>query len=261
MPFFYMIHILFFRSHQKIARSLKQQYPEYDDEKIYNHCKMINILIMIKSTLGLYGDVGLVQSSVPSTFTVNDLEGLMKSHFYRLFGPVNKLFPSQHSNIPIEFNILYRWHQFIPPQIQITDFETDTECEVLRLPYPNEVEVLTKKNGMETFLLSSMKTPVGKLTLNNTDKFLSNMAVLGGMKKTRFYRMQSFNEYRKKFGFKPYASIDEITDNQALRDKLNALYDGDVDKVEFYIGIFAEDKLGGSLHGPFLYVSVCFMHL
>merc|ERR1712154_707310 len=77
-------------------------------------------------------------------------------------------------------------------------------------------------------------------------------AVLGGLKKTRYYNLRSFNDYRERFGFKRYSSMDEITDDKEVVNMLNELYDGDVDKVEFYIGIFAEDKIGNALHGAFL---------
>ena len=114
----------------------------------------------------------------------------MTSKWFTLFGPVTKMHPSQHTNIAVEFNILYRWHQFIPPSVKLFQFE-GTDYDKIRIPYPNEVDALTVKGGLETYLLSASRSSVGKLVLNNTDPFLAVMAVMGGLRKTRYYRLKS----------------------------------------------------------------------
>jgi len=126
---YYLIYILFFRHHQYIARSLKKEYPDMDEDKIFDITKMINILCIIKSTLALYGDIGVVQSTVPSNFSLYDFEHLCKGPdilqnlLYHIVGGANQLFPSNSSNIPIEFNLMYKWHQLIPETIPIIKFK------------------------------------------------------------------------------------------------------------------------------------------
>lgn len=53
-------------------------------------------------------------------------------------------------------------------------------------------------------------------------------------------RLASYNDYRKKFGLRPFESFDELTDDIGLRAKLKELY-GSIDRLEWYVGIFAED--------------------
>ena len=122
---FHAIYVIFFRHHQFIARSLKKQYPDFDDEKLFQITKLINTICFIKCTLGLFGDVGVIQSTVPSEFQVKNLENIYNSWKYRIFGPIDKLFPSNAYNIPIEFNIFYKWHQLIPPKIDMMIYEDD----------------------------------------------------------------------------------------------------------------------------------------
>lgn len=49
-------------------------------------------------------------------------------------------------------------------------------------------------------------------------------------------RLQSFNNYRRKFGLKPLKSFYEITDNVQLAEKLQSVY-FDIDALELPIGI------------------------
>eukprot|EP01084_Bolivina_argentea_P282887 484349_1 len=242
---YYAIYLIWFRQHQYIANSLHKEYPLFDDERLYQTTKLINILLLIKSTLYLYGDIGVVQTNVPSEFEITDLENLMQSLLCKLLAPNNKLFPQNSRNIFIEFNFLYRWHQLIPPQIELND---DSGIK-LKLPYPNASEFLTKPNNLETLLTSFSATKCGKLDLQNTESFLTKTAVFGSIKKSRQYKLQSFNAYRKRLGFKPYDSIDEISDNTQIVNQLKQIYNNDVNKIEYYVGIFAEEKLGNALHG------------
>jgi len=261
-PDYYMIYILFFRHHQYIARSLKHEYPVLDEHTIFDMTRLINILTMIKCTLALYGDIGVVQSTVPSNFSIYDFEHLLKWWVFRLIGPINQLFPSNASTIPIEFNILYRWHQLIPDSIPLIkynidndekcdDDEEEEEEEELTLPYPNAVDLLTRNGGLETMLLSCSESSTGKITLQNTSKLLAKMAVLPTIKKGRYYNLASFNDYREHFGFSRYNKIEEISDDEDIVNALKQVYNNDVDKIEFYVGIFAEEKIGRSLHGTF----------
>jgi len=115
---FFCIQILFFRHHQYIARSLKQAYPDFDDERLFQTAKLCNILTCIRCTLALYGEMGLVQTNLSAKFDVTDMENIYNTWMYRMFGPTRQVFPQNSANVFVEFNIMYRWHQLIPPQIE-----------------------------------------------------------------------------------------------------------------------------------------------
>jgi len=122
----------------------------------------------------------------------------------------------------------------------------------LTLPYPNAVDFLTQPNGMETLLLSISKAPTGKLVLANTTAMLTKYSLLESMNKSRFYNLASLNDYREHFGFKRYDKIEEINDDPEITKLLKEVYNDDVNKIELYVGIWAEEKLGNSLHGTFV---------
>ncbi len=57
---------------------------------------------------------------------------------------------------------------------------------------------------------------------------------------SRQARLRSFNDYRAAYGLHRYTSFDQLTQHEAIRDRLRGLY-RTVDDVEWYVGIFAED--------------------
>jgi len=58
--------------------------------------------------------------------------------------------------------------------------------------------------------------------------------------KGREWRLQSFNNYREKFGLSKLTSFEQLTDNTNLQKELKRLY-GDIDNLELTVGLFAED--------------------
>lgn len=89
--------------------------------------------------------------------------------------------------------------------------------------------------------------PAGKIGLLNTPTFLVDspnrdwpsveQVTVGLMRKAR---LRSYNDYREAYGLSRLTSFDELTSDAEVRHRLEALY-GDIDKLEWYVGIFAED--------------------
>jgi prostaglandin-endoperoxide synthase 2 len=65
-------------------------------------------------------------------------------------------------------------------------------------------------------------------------------------------RLRSFNDYRKCYGLRPVRSFADLTDDTGLRRRLEQLYEGDIEKLEWYVGIFAEDYPEHSMMGGLL---------
>jgi prostaglandin-endoperoxide synthase 2 len=51
--------------------------------------------------------------------------------------------------------------------------------------------------------------------------------------------LRPFNDYRGSYGLRRTTSFAERTADPALRERLEQLHDDDVDKLEWYVGIFA----------------------
>ncbi|KAF6126689.1 prostaglandin-endoperoxide synthase 1 [Phyllostomus discolor] len=81
----------------------------------------------------------------------------------------------------------------------------------------------------------------------NIDQHVLHVAV-GVIQESRELRLQSFNEYRKRFNMKPYTSFQEFTGETEMAAELEELY-GDIDALEFYPGLLLEKCHPNSIFG------------
>jgi prostaglandin-endoperoxide synthase 2 len=70
-------------------------------------------------------------------------------------------------------------------------------------------------------------------------------------------RLASYNDYRSTFGLERYTSFDQLTKNAAVRARLEGLC-GTIDRLEWYVGIFAEDYGKSSMMGGLLTAMVAY---
>jgi prostaglandin-endoperoxide synthase 2 len=71
----------------------------------------------------------------------------------------------------------------------------------------------------------------------------------------RQFRLQSFNQYRRRWGMKPYRSFEEFTDDRTLAQELRSLYPDTagkpgIDRLELVIGLLAERRRHDAIIGP-----------
>ena len=122
-----------------------------------------------------------------------------------LFDP-ELLFTQQYqyqNRIALEFNHLYHWHPLMPDQVQING-TTYSNQEFLFHP-----EVLVK-HGMRTFVDAMSRQVAGQVTHHNHGAPTLHVALMT-IKHGRELRLQSFNEYRKRFNLQPMKSFRELT--------------------------------------------------
>lgn len=68
----------------------------------------------------------------------------------------------------------------------------------------------------------------------------------------RDHGLPDYNELRVYFGLTPLASFTELTSDAALAGQLAAAYGGDIDNVDPWVGLLAEDPLPGASTGELL---------
>ena len=109
---------------------------------------------------------------------------------------------------------------------------------------------LLEQAGLNAIVSAASTQSAGQISLQNVPDFLLG-AEYQTIKMGRDFRLRSFNEYRRKFGEKPVRSFEKLTDDPALRDTLQAMY-GDIDNVEYIVGLFAEKRNGDALFGALM---------
>ncbi|RBO53794.1 heme peroxidase [Rhodovulum sp. BSW8] len=216
-PYTSMMNILFLREHNRLAGLIEEANPDWDDERVFQTARNVNICLLIKIVVEEY------------------INHISPYHFQLTADPSacwNK--PWNKPNwIPIEFNLLYRWHSLTPACFDLADTPVPGE----RLLFDNSH--LTKL-GLGPAMQRASTQRAWNMGLLNTAEFLIPVE-LASVAQGRAHRLASYNDYRAAVGYGRVRRFEQITGHPERIRLLKELYGGDVDKVEFFVGLFAED--------------------
>jgi prostaglandin-endoperoxide synthase 2 len=188
----------------------------YVDERIFQTARNIVILLMLKIVVEEY-----VNHIAPYHFKFFvDPEAFPNPKWYR------------ENWMPQEFNLLYRWHSALPDKF-IYDGKTVPMQESL---WNNEMVI---KQGLGKLFEEASSQPASQIGLFNTPDFLIPIELMG-IALGREAQLCGYNDYRELCGFPRVTDFNQITGNKQSQDKLREIY-GHVDKLEFVVGLFAED--------------------
>jgi prostaglandin-endoperoxide synthase 2 len=215
-----VMNTVFLREHNRVAGVLAGEHPGWDDDRLFETTRNILIAILLKLVVEEY-----IVHIAPFEFALETVPFLADDERW-----------NRTNWCAIEFNLLYRWHPLVP----------DTIGKLGATGFRNN-NPLVLAEGIEKLMASCSLAKAGRIGLGNTPAFLvdrstpdrpsTEESTIGLMREAR---LQSYNAYRKAYDLKPVRSFAELTSDPALRARLEALY-GDVDAVEWYVGLFAED--------------------
>jgi prostaglandin-endoperoxide synthase 2 len=215
-PFMAALNTLFLREHNRLANVLEAAHPNWDDERVFQTARNINIVLLIKIVVEEY------------------VNHITPYHFQLAADPsVSWRADWNRPNwIPIEFNLLYRWHSMAPDRFFIGD-EGVPLADIL-----HNNTYLTKY-GLARTLMSASRQRSWQLGLFNTTDGLIKVE-RDTVDQSRINRIGSYNDYREAFGYPRATRFEQITDDPLKINRLRDLY-GDVDNIEFTVGLLAED--------------------
>lgn len=227
------ISTLFLREHNRICDELIASTPGWDDERLFQTARMINIVLLMKIVIEEY---------------INHIAGAAIFSLNPGFG-VDK--PWYRTNwIALEFNLLYRWHSLVPDYINAGEVAIDVENDIR-----NNNELLETWGLARAFQTFSM-VPAGKIALYNVPKFLWG-AENAALRMSRGFRLKSYNDYRAAFNLGRLRDFDELTRDPRTQADLRRVYTT-IDRVEFIPGLFAEDADHTALFGDLLNTMVAY---
>jgi prostaglandin-endoperoxide synthase 2 len=208
---------IFLREHNRLARLLGAAYPDWDDNRLFETARLINIRQLLTVTIGDY---------------IRHIGGLFPFTLDRTFAEKARWYRT--NRISIEFDLLYRWHSLVPDTL-VVDGAVLTPADYR---YNN---ALLEQYGLEKVISAASGQHAGRNGLFNTPPFLE-AAEQHGLSWARSFRLESFNAYRVRFGMKAYQSISEFADGDKVAAELARVYGDDVNAVEFTVGLFAEKR-------------------
>lgn len=217
-----MMNTLWLREHNRLARELGRRNPAWDDSQVFETARNIIVVQFIKIVVEDY-----INHIAP--FAVS----LKADPAVAWNAPWNK--PNW---ITTEFSLLYRWHALIPDRITWGE----STLEVGPGYFMNNLPLLAVglKRGFEDI---SAQTAAELGPRNTTDHLLD--VEKESIRQGRICELASYNDYRVYMGRDRVAGFDEISSDPEVARMLADLY-GEVDKVDFFVGIFCEDRVANS---------------
>ena len=237
-----MMNTVFFREHNRIADQLAASYPDWDDDRVFQTARNTMIVLTLKLVIEEY-----IRHIAPFDLPVQVVPRLAELERW-----------NRPNWCAVEFDLLYRWHQLTPDSIHIGGGDVPVWELVNNNP-------LVLAEGVETLMAACSRQRAGKIGLGNTPAFLVDRAGSGiqpsveerSVALMRTARLRSYNDYREAFGLRRFTRFDELTGDQDLVERLRKLYE-DIDDVEWYLGIFAEDYASYWMMGELITTMVAY---
>lgn len=212
-----MFNILCLREHNRLCDVLSKNYPDWDDERLFQTARNILIVIILNLIMEEY-----IFHITPYNFNFfADPEAFTKESWYR------------ENWMTLEFDFVYRWHSAIPET-----FIYDGEKTPMYKSLWNNQMLIDK--GLGALMEESCSQAGTKIGLFNTPDFLIKLTELASIELGRKAQLASYNDYREMCGFPRVTAFNQITGDEYAQQKLQELY-GSVDKIEFFVGLYAED--------------------
>uniref|UniRef100_A0A2K5PNJ7 Prostaglandin G/H synthase 1 n=1 Tax=Cebus imitator TaxID=2715852 RepID=A0A2K5PNJ7_CEBIM len=225
LPGLMLYATLWLREHNRVCDLLKAEHPTWGDEQLFQTTRLILIGETIKIVIEEY---------------VQQLSG----YFLQLKFDPELLFGVQfqyRNRIALEFNQLYHWHPLMPDSFRVGSREYSYEQFLFNTS-------MLVDYGVEALVDAFSRQRAGRIGGGrNMDHHVLHVAV-DVIRESRELRLQPFNEYRKRFGMKPYTSFQELVGEKEMAAELEELY-GDIDALEFYPGLLLEKCHPNSIFG------------
>ena len=271
-----VLHTMFAREHNTICDGLKLNYPEWDDEELFQRARLINGALIAKIhttewTPGILGhpalDFGMHAqwSGVPYRW-MRTLLGEDNEVAHGIPGSET----DQHSApyaMTEEFTAVYRMHPLLPDTVRIHSLDKRKHkpktFDFLRVQ-GKETRQLMKDHGFANVLYSLGIANPGAMRVRNYPNFLRqfqkdmplkkakgplsreaklplmDMAAIDIMR-DRERGVPRYNRFRELVGKKRVTSFEEITSIPGIAQKMREIYKDDVDRVDLLVGLLSED--------------------
>ncbi|MFG2287935.1 peroxidase family protein [Streptomyces sp. NPDC048595] len=262
-----MMHTLFALEHNAICDRLREAYPGWPDEELFQRARLINAALIAKIHTVEWTPAVI---SHPTTVTAMHAQwhGLLGERVHRLLGRVsrNEVLSgvvgghSDHFGVPYalteEFVAVYRMHPLIPDDWSFRSAADDTllqEAGFRELTGRQAYGILGKHSLTDLFYSLGTSHP-GLVTLHNYPRDLQEFQRPDGMLmdlgavdilRSRELGVPRYNEFRRRLDLAPAADFDSLTDDPVWAEELRRVYDNDIERVDLTVGMFAEPRPKG----------------
>lgn len=252
---------LFVLEHNAICELLKQSYPAWPDEQLFQRARLINAAVLAKIHTIEWTPAIIAHPTTVVAMHAN-WYGLAGKRIFESFGRLSSSevvsgipgSETDHYGVPYslteEFTTVYRMHPLITDDWTFRSLVDHDELE--QRPFREltgpQVTPLEERVSLADLVYSFGHTHPGALQLNNFPRDLQNFERPDGatvdlaatdILRSRELGVPRYNEFRRQLHLKPAADFESLTDNPEWAAALRRVY-GDVEKVDVIPGMFAE---------------------
>lgn len=259
-----LLHTIFALEHNAICDDLKDHFPGWTSDQIFDTARLVNCALMAKIHTIEWTPAILPHPALQIAMNAN-WWGLMGEKLHRVWGRIGKGevlsgIPGSevdHHGAPFslteEFVSVYRLHTLLPDSISFYDVQTGQKRETLEM---NDVIFEKARKPMEKGLSFSdmfysfgIAHP-GAITIHNFPNFLRNITTPDGkhldmatvdILKDRERGVPRYNQFRRLIHMRPAETFEELTGgDKVLTKEISEIYSGDIEKVDLQVGMLSE---------------------
>jgi peroxidase len=237
------MHTVFVREHNRWADRLSAENPGWSDEKVYQMSRKI------------------VGAEIQKVTYEDWLPAMMGGKLDAYAGYDDTVDPSMSSAFS---TAAYRYgHSMLNAELQnIGPQGQDRGAFDMRDAFfnPDLITTTGTVDGLIRGLAYQEANEVDTQVIDDVRNFLFGPPGAGGLdllalnlQRGRDHGIVDYNTMREDFGLSPVTSFDDITSDATLAASIATIYDNDIDNIDAWVGLMAEDHAPGAAIGETLY--------
>jgi hypothetical protein len=262
-----MLQTVFSFEHNSVCDMLRGNYPSWTDEEIFQRARLI-VAALIAKIHTVEWTPAVINHPTTVTGMRANWFGLAGEQFKNVFGRVSSSeiisgipgAPTEHYGVPYslteEFGAVYRMHPLAPDDWSIrslTEDRTLGEYTLRDFSGPGGMAVLRKTSMPDLFYSFGTLHP-GLVSLHNFPHYLQEFVRPDGKRmdlaatdilRHREMGVPRYCEFRRQLHLDAPTTFDQLTTDRQTAAKMHELYDGDIERLDLMVGLFAEDKPAG----------------
>lgn len=263
-----MLQSLFIREHNAICDRLRAEYLTWSDEELFARARLINAALLAKIHTVEWTPAIISHPTTQVALRAN-WWGLKGERLTKLVGriPHSEIlsgiigFDTHRFDVPYsltdEFTSVYRMHPLIPDDFVLRSATDDALLEETTFPRtagPSALDVWERMSAADLTYSFGIANP-GALDLHNFPRSLQHFerpdGVVQDLAATDIMRMREFgvpryNAFRELIHKAPVRSFEELAGNHPVwTEEIRRVYNGEIDRVDLIVGMFAEPKPQG----------------
>ena len=257
-----MLFTLFTLEHNSICDALKMANPEWNDDELFEHARLVNAALLAKIHTVEWTTAILGHPVLQIAMRAN-WWGLAGEHIKNMFGRLSgsELLSgipgsaTDHYGVPYtlteEFVAVYRMHPLIPDDITFWSAKDGRELQKTNFQSiaGDAAQGICDDVDMTDLFYSFGQMNPGAVQLHNYPRALQQFTrpdgVLIDLAATDIMRCRElgvprYTKFREMLHLKPVRTFEELTENAVWREEIRRVYEGDIDRVDLIVGLFAE---------------------